>query len=156
MRSGPQPRAAARAAAVTLLLLTAGCSHLSGLHWPWRHPPPPAPGPVHELDISGDAAERFPQYWKRNTLLVDLSAASGSGSLTLRPPAGSTWPVRVAFRVTPGAIGLLQVRGAQLLSLPISPSAGRPIDLELTPGVYTAHTPELRVSWGPLPVPPAS
>ena len=51
------------------------------------------------------------QYWKRNTLLLDLSSASGSGQLTLKPIEGSTWPVRLAFRVTPGAFAVLEVRG---------------------------------------------
>jgi hypothetical protein len=127
------------------LVLTAGCSHL---HWPWRHAPPPAPVPVHEVELTGSGAEGFPQYWKRNTLLVDLSAASGSGTLTVKPVAGTTWPVRVAFRVRPGAIAALEVRGEQRVSLPISSAGTAPIDLELTPGVYNARTAELTVSWG--------
>jgi hypothetical protein len=106
---------------------------------------------VHELDIGGAT---FPQYWKRNTLLVDLSAASGSGSITLKPAEGGSWPVRVAFRVTPGSIGVLDVRAAQRVSLPIAPGSGKPIDLELSPGVYTTTTPEMSVSWGPLAVAP--
>src|SRR5580658_4245241 len=77
MRSRPVTHAVVRAAAVTLALSAAGCSHL---HWPWQHSPPPPPVPVHELDVSGAAADAFPQYRKRNTLLLDLSAASGSGS----------------------------------------------------------------------------
>ena len=55
-----------------------GCTHL---HWPWHHPPPPPPAPVHELDMSGAGDAGFPQYWKRNTLLVDLRGASGSGTV---------------------------------------------------------------------------
>jgi hypothetical protein len=137
---------AVRGTALALaLVLTAGCSHL---HWPWHHAPPAAPVPVHEVDLAGTGAEGFPQYWKRNTLLIDLSAASGSGTLTVKPVAGTTWPVRVAFRVRPGAITSLEVRGEQRVSLPISPAAGAPIDLELTPGVYTAKTAQLTVSWG--------
>ena len=154
MRSGPECRAAQRAAAALALLLVAGCHHLSGAHWPWHHAPPPPAAAVHELDISGGAAtDSFPQYWQRNTLLVDLSAASGSGSITLKPAEGSSWPVRVALRVTPGAIGSLEVRGAQRVSLPISSTAGKAVDLELAPGLYTPQTPELRVSWGPGPAP---
>ena len=105
---------------------------------------------MHELDIAGATAGSFPQYWKRNTLLVDLSAAGGSGSITLKPTEGGSWPVRVAFRVTPGSIGVLDVRGAQHESLPITPS-GKPVDLELSPGIYTPTTPEMSVSWGPRP-----
>ena len=43
-----------------------------------RRPPPPAA--VHEVDLSGAGAAGFPQYWKRNTLLIDLSAAGGSAT----------------------------------------------------------------------------
>src|SRR5207249_5621468 len=67
----------------------------------------------------------YPQYWNRNTLVVDLAAASGSGSITLKPAAGSAWPVRLAFRVTPGSVGLLSVRGDQRLVIPITPAAGK-------------------------------
>jgi len=145
---GSQPeRVAARAAAIAAVLLTAACSHL---HRPWHRKPPPPPPPVHELDISGAAAaDAFPQSWKRNTLVVDLSAASGSGSLTLKPLEGTTWPVRIALRVTPGSIGVLEVSAAQRVALPISATPGKPIDLELAPGVYTPQSPDIRLSWGP-------
>jgi len=55
--------------------------------------------------------------------------------------------VRVALRVTPGAIGVLEVRGAQRVILPIT-AGGKPVDLELPPGVYTPTTQQLTVSWG--------
>jgi hypothetical protein len=145
-------RAAPAAVALALSLSSTGCGHLSA-HWPWHHSPPPPPAPVHELDIGGAAADSFPQYWKRNTLLVDLSAASGTGSITLKPAAGGSWPVRVAFRVTPGSIGVLDVRAAQQEILPIVPGGGKPVDLELAPGTYMATTPEMSVSWGPTPSP---
>jgi hypothetical protein len=135
----------ALAPAMALLLLS-GCTHL---HWPWHHPPPPPPAPVHELDISGAGEAGFPQYWKRNTLLVDLRSASGTGSATMKPIAGTTWPVRLAFRVTPGAIGTLEVHGEQRVLLPINASGVQPIELELPPGVYTAKTAQITVSWGP-------
>jgi hypothetical protein len=138
--------AAACAILLTTLPAMSGCSHL---HWPWHRKAPAAPVPVHELDITGDASASFPQYWKRNTLLVDLSAAGGSGSLVLKPAAGGAWPVRLAFRVRPGAIGALEVRAAQRVVLPIHPAGGVPVDLELTPGVYRTDTPQMTVSWGP-------
>jgi hypothetical protein len=140
----------ARVAIVTLAAMAAaGCGHLRP-HWPWQHRPAPPPAPVHELDISGaPAADAFPQYWKRNTLLVDLSAASGSGSITLKPVAGHEWPVRLAFRVSPGAVGELDVQGAQRLVLPVTPSGGKPVDLELAPGIYPGQTPQMTVAWAP-------
>jgi hypothetical protein len=139
-------------AALFAALAAAGCGHLSP-HWPWHHAPASPPAPVHELDITrapdgAPASDAYPQLWKRNTLVVDLSAASGSGSITLKPPAGTTWPVRLALRIVPGSIAELDVRGAQRLVLPITPSGGKPVDLELAPGVYTRSTPQVTVSWG--------
>jgi len=142
MRLVAQGDAAVRLSVVVLALLATACSH-----WPWHHRAPPAPQPVHELTISGAAADSFPQYWKRNTLLIDLSAASGAGSITLKPTAAG-WPVRLALRVRPGAFGVLEVRGAQRVSLPLA-SAGPPVDLELSAGVYTAATDAVTVQWGP-------
>ena len=147
MQARSKARAVVRALATAMaLVLVTGCTHL---HWPWHHPPPPPPAPVHELDMSGAGEAGFPQYWKRNTLLVDLRGASGSGSAVMKPIAGTTWPVRLAFRVTPGGIGTLEVRGEQRVLLPINASGVKPIELELPPGVYTAKTPEITVSWGP-------
>src|SRR3974390_2282186 len=67
-----------RVLALAVLALGAmGCSHLK---WPWHHQPTPPPAPVHVLDVSGTGASAvLAQYWKRNTLVVDITAASGSG-----------------------------------------------------------------------------
>jgi hypothetical protein len=148
----PARHAAACAAALVLASLVGGCSGyvLTKPNWPWHHSPPPPPTPVHELDITGAAADTYSQYWKRNSLLVDLSGARGSGSITLKPTEGSTWPVRLAFRVTPGAIGALDVHGAQRTLLPITGSGSAPIDLELAPGMFTPSTAQISVTWGPL------
>ena len=133
-----------------LAAFAAGCSHLS---WPWHHQPPPPPTPVHVLDVSGAGASAvLAQYWKRNTLVLDMRAASGSGSVTLRPPADG-WPVRLALRVTPGSVAELDVRGAQRMVLPIVPGGAKPVDLELPPGVYPPKTPEVTVAWGPSAAP---
>jgi hypothetical protein len=138
-----------RVARATALAWLAGAAAAACSHMPWHHRPPPPPAPVHELDISSaNTAVAFAQYWKRNTLLVDLSAARGSGSLVLKPAAGA-WPVRLAFRVTPGSIGVLEVQGAQRVTLPITASGSRPVDLELTPGVCRPEIPEMTVSWRP-------
>src|ERR1700687_561337 len=99
MRSGPGEASAGRAAAAVLVLLAAGCGHLPAMHWPWHPRPASAPAPVHELHISAAAGDLSsgPQYWTRHTLVVDLPAASGSGSIPLRPADGAAWPVRLAF-----------------------------------------------------------
>ena len=162
MRSWPGIRRAPRAATAALALLTGGCGHMPAMHWPhwslpWHRHPAPAAAPVHELDIGTAAgapggagtASALPQYWKRNTLVVDLAAASGTGGITLTPAAGTTWPVRLAFRVTPGSIGILSVHGDQRLIIPVTPGAGGPVDLELAPGVYGPKTAAISVSWGP-------
>ena len=104
---------------------------------------------MHVLDVSGSGASAVrAQYWSRNTLVLDMTAASGSGSITLRPPSDG-WPVRLALRVSPGSLGELDVRGAQRVLLPIVSSAGKPVDLELPPGVYPPKTAEVTVTWGP-------
>jgi hypothetical protein len=134
--------------AAVATIAAAGCGHLSP-HWPWHRTAAPA-SPVHELDISsGGAAATYPQSWQRNTLVVDLSSVSGSGAITLKPAAGTTWPVRLALKITPGSVGELDVRGAQRVVVPVTPAGGKPVDLELAPGVYVSSTPELTVSWGP-------
>jgi hypothetical protein len=111
---------------------------------------------VHELVVtSPDGASQldFPQYWKRNTLVLDLQGVSGTGGIVLRPRAGTTWPVRLALRVRPGSIGQLEVRADQRVVLPITPEGTKAADLELAPGVYTATTSEIRVSWSPTAPP---
>ncbi len=102
--------AVVRVGLLALALAAGGCSHL---HWLGHKGAAAPPAAVHELDIAGAAPDTYPQYWQRNTLLVDLSAANGSGSVILQPVDGNGWPVRLALRVTPGAIGALEVRGAQ-------------------------------------------
>jgi hypothetical protein len=146
---------AARAGALVWLLAAGGCSHLPHLphfspHWPWHHRPAAPPAPVHELDVSGaDAPASFAQYWKRNTLVVDLSAAPATGRIVLKPAAGTAWPMRLAFRVMPGRFGVLEVRGAERVLLPISAAGHTALDLELAPDVYRPDTAEITVSWGP-------
>ena len=137
-----------RSTVLVLALAACGCSH-----WPWHKQPAPAPKSVHYLEVSGSGAAAVRgQYWKRNTLLIDLTGASGSGSITLRPPADG-WPVRLALRVTPGSIGELDVRGAERMVVPVVAGGVKPVDLELAATTYTAKTPEIAVAWGPAPVP---
>src|SRR5687767_3447388 len=133
-------------ASLCLLALTA-CAYM-----PWNKRAPAAPDPVNELTITGAdgaPAQGFPQYWKRNTLVVDLQSASGTGSIGLKPNAAGSWPVRIAFRVMPGSIGLLEVQADQRMLLPVSREGTKAIDLELVPGVYTSKTPQITVKWEP-------
>ena len=153
-------RASVRAVAVLVLFLTTGCGHMSTPHmsWPWHHKPPAAPQEVQELTMTAGegvgGTTAIKQYWKRNTLLVDLQGVSGTGSIVMKPRERTTWPVRIAFRVMPGTIGILEVQGDQRMLLPITSQGAKPIDLELIPGVYTAKTPQLKVKWEPA-TPPA-
>jgi hypothetical protein len=149
------------AAAIALLGVLAGCSHMPRPHlaWPWGHKAAPAPQEVHELTIAPAAeggSTAFPQYWKRNTLLVDLQTGGGTGGIVLKPVPGTAWPVRIAFRVMPGQFGALEVRGDARLRLPIAAQGTQPIDLELSPDIYTLRTSQLTVTWGPAAAPPES
>ena len=146
-------------AAIALLGVLAGCSHLPRPHvaWPWGHQAAPAPQEVHELTITPVAAggsTAFPQYWTRNTLLVDLHSGGGMGGIVLKPVQGTAWPVRIAFRVMPGQFGALEVRGDARLRLPITAQGTKPLDLELSPDMYTGKTAQLTVTWGPGGAPP--
>src|SRR5256884_423366 len=146
MRSGSGARGAAGGAAARVVagagVLSAGGGRppagrpWPSMHWPWHPPPPPPAPPVHELDISAGAgagasvgsggsgaASAYPQYWNRNTLVVDLAAASGSGSITLKPAARSAWPVRLALPGTPRPGGLLSRGAGQPLGIPLTPAA---------------------------------
>jgi hypothetical protein len=149
-----------RVAILALMVSLSGCSHFSGVHLPsfhvpWQHGPVPQPE-VHELDEvgAGGAPAAFPQYWFRNTLVVNLQGVSGSGAVVLTPREGTTWPVRIAFKVMPGSIGELEVRGAQRIVLPITPAGAQPILLELSPGIYVPKTQQLTVGWAKGVVPP--
>ena len=77
MHSGfVRARSAVVALAVLLALRCGTC--------PGARRRPQAPVPVNELvELAGRMARRrtaFPQYWKRNTLVVDLQGAAGTGS----------------------------------------------------------------------------
>jgi hypothetical protein len=145
-------RYSALAAGLCLAALSA-CSHM-----PWHKEPAKGPQPVSELvelGPDGGPTTVFPQYWKRNTLVVDLTtAASNGGQLTLKTQDGRKWPVRIAFRVMPGTVGLLEVQADQRLLMPVTREGTKPVDLELVPGVYTPKTPQITVKWEAMKAPP--
>jgi hypothetical protein len=134
-----------------LFVALAGCSHLPTVQWPWSAKPEPPPQRADELVVTlgnTSAVTNLPQYWKRNTLVVDLQGVSGTGSAAMRPRYGNEWPVRIAFRLLPGQVSSIEVVGDQRAILPITTDGSKPIDLELTPGVYTPKTQQLVVRWG--------
>jgi hypothetical protein len=70
--------------------------------------------------------------------------------VTLKPAASPKWPVRVALRVKPGSIGLIEVQGdQQRMILPVTPEGDKPVDLELAPGVYSPTSPQMVIRWEP-------
>jgi hypothetical protein len=134
-----------------LLTLAAGCSHLPHPHWPFHRKPASGPDVVHELVItSPEGAEMsLPQYWKGNTLIVDLRVAGAQGNAVLKPREHTVWPVRIAFRVMPGQFGVLEAHAQQRAVLPVTTSGTQPVDLELEAGVFIMKSPQMTVSWGP-------
>jgi hypothetical protein len=142
------PCGARRRAAVTALCLAlAGCS----LHWPWKGRTPQPPQPVRELSIRmlppGDPGftARITQFWDRNTLLLDLTQLAGAGAVELRAGAAG-WPVRVEFRVQPGAIAVLEMRGIERNLFQV-PAAGAPLLLQPPPGAYARAGEPLTLRW---------
>jgi hypothetical protein len=142
-----------------LALLAAACLALSACStmskmWPFHKKAKPGPVAVHELDLvnADGSAATYPQYWVRNTLVVDLSGVGGTGSVAARLPEETTWPVRVAVRVRPGSVDQLEVLGEERNVLPVSREGAKPIDLTLAPSVYTPTTAAIYISWGPMPV----
>ena len=69
---------------VACSLVPPACSSIRMPHvWPFYKKPKPAPEAVLELNLvnADGSAASFPQYWKRNTLVIDLSGAGGAGSV---------------------------------------------------------------------------
>lgn len=134
------------------ILGLAGCASVTA-HLPWRHkaPPPPEVSTALTVTTPAGAAVAWPQIWVRNDVVLDMSGVAPTGAVVVAPRAGLAWPVRVALRVTPGAIGALDVHGAQRWVVPVPARAGATVDLELPAGVYQSATRQITVSWGPAP-----
>ena len=135
----------------TVGLLLAACS--TPKIWPFYKKPVPPPEAVHEVDLANadGSAASYPQYWKRNTLVIDLSGVSGTGTVSARLPADTTWPVRVAVRVLPGSVEQLEVVGEERNVLAVSREGTMPIDIEFPPSVFRPTTGALYISWGHMP-----
>jgi hypothetical protein len=137
-----------------LPLMVAGCSSMPKIDlWPFDKKPPPVPEIVHEVDLvnADGTPASYPQYWKRNTLLIDLSGVSGTGSLAARLPAETTWPVRVAVRVRPGSVEQLEVLGEERNVMAVAREGTMPIDLEFPASVYRPTTGAIYINWGYMP-----
>jgi hypothetical protein len=121
--------------------------------WPFYKKPKPAPEAVHELDmVNADGTPAsYPQYWKRNTLVIDLTGVSGTGTVTARLPEQTPWPVRVAVRVRPGGMEQVEVRGEERSVFTVTRDGALPLDLELAPSVYRKTTAAIYISWGQVP-----
>ena len=139
------------AASLTCLGLVTGCA--TPKIWPFYKKPRPAPELVHEVDLvnADGSAASYPQYWKRNTLVIDLSGVSGAGSVAARLPAETTWPVRVAVRVQPGSVEQVEVLGEERNVLAVAREGTTPIELEFAASVYRPTTGAIYISWGYMP-----
>jgi hypothetical protein len=124
--------------------------------WPFHKKPKPVPEAIHELDLvnADGSPASFPQYWKRNTLVIDLSGGglSGTGNFAAKLAEGAAWPVRLAVRVRPGSVAQLEVQGDERTIYPVTIEGAQPIDLQLAPSLYTPKTAAIYISWGPAPV----
>jgi len=140
-------------AVCSLALSACGTMHMPHV-WPFYKKPKPGPTEVHELNLvnADGSPASFPQYWKRNTLVIDLSGVSGAGNIAARLPETTTWPVRVAVRVRPGSVQQIEVQGEERNVLPVSPDGTANIDLVLATSVYTPKTAAIYISWGSMPV----
>jgi hypothetical protein len=122
--------------------------------WPFYKKPKAGPEAVHELTLvnADGSAATFPQYWKRNTLVIDLSGVSGTGSVAARLPEETIWPVRMAVRVRPGNVGQLEVQAEERNVLAVTGEGAEPVDIELAGSLYTPNTAAIYISWGTPPV----
>jgi hypothetical protein len=135
------------------LVLNACSSYKMQMGWPPIYKKPtPVPEAVNELNLvnADGSAANFPQYWKRNTLIIDLSAIGAAGNFAARLPEGTTWPVRVGVRVHPGSVGQIEILGEERNILPVAAEGTAPIDLVFAPSVYTPKTAAIYISWGPM------
>src|SRR5215467_4228793 len=142
--------------ALISLLTIAGCSRMPHPHWPFHRKPAPPPEVVHELVITSPEGTdmSFPQYWKGNTLIIDLRLAGAQGNAVLKPREHTLWPVRMGFRVLPGQFGSLEVKAKQRTVFPVTAAGTKPVDLELDPGVFIMKSPQMAIAWGPAEQPP--
>jgi hypothetical protein len=144
------------------LVIVMSCAALSACSsatklWPFGKRAAPGPTLVNEVVLEGvdGPAPAATQYWKRNALVIDLQALSGTGRMVAKPREGTTWPVRVALRTRPGSFGEVEVQGTQRAILPVPDSGTRAVDFELAPSLLRTDTPQLTILWRSRPDPDA-
>ncbi|MEZ5458979.1 MAG: hypothetical protein R3E65_06615 [Steroidobacteraceae bacterium] len=137
-------------------LLLAGCSSLDVPKWRWPFAAKPVVAPdivdeiVFESPQAGSPVTSFPQYFRRNTLVIDMTGAGAAGSVVMRPKTAAGWPVRVSFRVKPGSFAALEITAEQRVLLPVVGAARRPtLDLPLPPSFLKARSDDpVYLRWG--------
>jgi hypothetical protein len=138
--------------AVGCLAFMLGASAAQAINWwPFKKKVAAPPQPVQVLGVSGadtGAAPAILQFWDRNTLIIDLQAAGGTGNAVLSRPAEGRWPMRISFRAVPGQFGTLEVRGAQRAVLSLRSDGPAPALVALDPTVWTQQSAQLELSWG--------
>jgi hypothetical protein len=140
--------------AVLTVGLASGCKSMPKLkykpHWPWAAKPAPTEPQANQIAweaVEGGTVVEFPQSWVRNTLVINLTSATGSGSVRMHAKASMGWPVRIALRVRPGSIASVEIQGEQRVVIPVLADGGASVDLPLEPGVYLPKTPTITLSW---------
>jgi hypothetical protein len=141
-----------RTSVLALLLISlAGCGLMpTSWHFPWTQKPEAPSGRADELVVTmGDSTNvaSYPQFWQRNTLVLDLREIAGSGSAVVQPRTGATWPMRMAIRVRPGQVATVEVSGDERMVFPVTNEGMRTVDLQLSPGMYSPDTHQLVVRW---------
>ena len=139
---------------VACSLVLPACSSVKMPHvWPFYKKPKPAPEAVIELNLvnADGSTASFPQYWKRNTLVIDLSGVGGSRYLRSPPSRRNHLAGTAGRRVRPGSVGQIEIQGEERSVLPVTNEGTANIDLEVVPSVYTPKTAAIYISWGPIP-----
>jgi hypothetical protein len=140
--------------AVLTVGLGAGCKSMPKLkykpHWPWSAKAAPVAPLANQIAweaVDGAPAVEFPQTWLRNTLVIDMTAASGSGSVRMHAKASMGWPLRMVLRVKPGSLASIEIQAEQRLVIPVVASAAATTDLPIAPSAYNAKTATITLSW---------
>ena len=144
-------RALMAVAALTALSLTCLTpADAAWKFWPFGKKPVPPPTPVEVLKVANadGSPAALKQYWVRNMLVLDMSAAGAQGMVTLGKPDTGRWPVRLGFRMLPGQFPALEVQGAQRVIVPIRADGPAPVDVALAPSAWSQQSTQLQLSWG--------